>query len=186
MNKARMDLITPEQAAKLSDDDLTSRVLFYRDIILTSQEFMFCEFVSVGTPAIRSAENAGYKTAAVPRANPQVRQCCALMREQASRQANVSTDWRKIKLQEIIDKAMAQDPPQLSAATSAIRELNSMDHDEKVELTIAAGLNQMMQGLNVDVHNDLELLGKIFHSINLSEDDYSVVDQADPARISET
>ena len=73
--KTYKSLITADKAVKMSEDEITSHILFYKDIILTEQEFMFCEFVSVGTPALRAATNAGYKSASVPRANAMVRQC---------------------------------------------------------------------------------------------------------------
>ena len=168
--------MTPESAAKLTDAKIEDTLHFLRTILMNEQQYLFCEYYSMGGTATKAAKAAGYASTGGLLNNSAIQDCTVLMREQLSRLANVTRDWRKLKLRDIVDRAMAQDPPMLSAATGAIRALNDMDMDEKVALTLEHGLNMMLAKLNVNPEQDLGLLGKLFHTINLSEEDFSVID----------
>ena len=167
--------ITPESASKLDDTEIENTLQFLKTILLNKKQYLFCEFYSVGgVTATKAAQSAGYASSSGLTNNTTIQDCTVLLREQLNRMAHVTRTWRKLKLKEIAEAAFTAE--QYSAATGAIRALNDMDTDEKIQLTLEHGINIMLAKLNINPEQDLGLLGKLFHTINLSEEDFSVID----------
>ncbi len=161
--------ITNEYASGMTDERLDTTINTLTDDYLKPEQVAFAEFFSTGMSSEDAAKAAGYKTAGPLLKNDRVIDLVVLLRERMSRASNTTRAWRKTALREIHDKAVNSE--NYSAGIAAIRELNSMDHEEKVRMTVEHGINQMIAKLSIPVEQEFNLIAKVFHIMQWSENE---------------
>lgn len=136
---------------------------------MTIKEINFCkEMVKTGFHQEKSALAAGYKS---PRQNasrllkqPKIKEFMETMKRRAVKDAVMTVEWRKRRLQLAIERGLPEDIDQQvydpNIAITAIRELNKLDGDYAPEKHVNANLHAH---INMDpVRENLKELVKLY------------------------
>ena len=159
--------VTNDHAAGLSDDELDSALVTLQSTRLNPGQWIYVEMRAADVSASKAAKASGYASPSTLQNNEYVVDAIVLERERLSRLANTTREWRRLQLRKVVELGYEQDPPMLSAVTGALKALNEMDAENKLRLTLADGMNQMLATLEINVDTDLVLLGKLQHLMGL-------------------
>lgn len=155
-----------DQIQQYSDDELELEV---DNAVrkLRPQQRKIIEIYATGEHTLKSsAEQAGFKTGSAASnvvKSPAGAWALQVLREYHARKSNVSAEWKRNRLRDIVNIAMTAEKPDLRSAVSAIGELNKMSGDhaitrQKVEHTLVAA--------RVELDSlDMELLAKLHHTL---------------------
>ena len=155
-----------DQIQQYSDDELELEV---ENAVrkLRPQQRRIIEVYATGEHTLtRASKEAGF-TSSAPASkaiqSPAGAWALQVLREYHARKSNVTAEWKRNRLRDIVNIALTQEKPDLKAAVSAIGELNKMSGDhaitrQKVEHTLVAA--------HVELDSlDMELLSKLHHTL---------------------